>query len=95
MRRDADVGMPLSFWIINGRLAEEIKVFISDSKSQATIQKIKEIALSYEQEFMGEPTFAKAVVQLIEKTRADDKTKLALILETANITINLRDLKGP
>ena len=88
--------MPVSYWVNNGELAYQLMEFISQQKHQVPeryISKIKKIALNNEQEFMGEPTFAKSVVQLIEKINVGPEAKLNLILDAAKITIIIKNIK--
>ena len=87
--------LPMSFYTKNGTLAEKIMVMIAqETGTETTIKKIKEMALKNEQEVMGEPTFARAVIELIKKVKADPLTTLHLISDTAKITIIVRDLKS-
>lgn len=90
------VKLPQSYWIRNGKLADQIMLLIlknMNEQPETTIESIRGLALKHKQEVMGEPTFAKAVVELIEKIKTDHKTKINLIVDAAKVTINLRNLK--
>ncbi len=90
------VNLPVSYYLDNGNLAEKIIKIISQSNgeaAEATIANIRKIVHRENHEYMGEPTFAKAVFELIEKVTTDPGEKLNLILETAKITLLLRNLK--
>lgn len=88
--------LPDSYWIENGRLAAQIMTLInngSSAESRWLIQNIKQTAMEHKQEFMGEPTFAKTVIQLIEKIKAEPPAMLSMIADMARVTLKLLDLK--
>ncbi|NIR52588.1 hypothetical protein GWO43_28770 [candidate division KSB1 bacterium] len=90
-------GLPSSYYLYNGRIAEQVMNLISQKNGQlaeATIEKIREYVSEQEQEYLGEPTFAKAVAQLIDKIKTDPEDKINLILDTARITLLLKNLKA-
>jgi len=87
--------LPLSYYVNNGNLAEKTMKLIrrrDGEVAEATIAVVKALALQHEQECMGEPTFARAIVELIDRTKATADDKLALIEQTAKMTLLLRNL---
>ncbi len=90
------VGLPLGYYINNGNLAEQVMRLVALSEGdlpELTISNIKELALMHEQSFAGQPTFARALIELIEKIDTRPADKLNLISDIAKITIALKGLK--
>ncbi|MFQ5603974.1 MAG: hypothetical protein ACE5HS_11960 [bacterium] len=88
--------MSPTFWIENGKLAEQIRFFVEQSKNDKPhirIEKIKEFASELDQEISGEPTIARAVVEIIDKLKSDHETKIRFILNFTQITCRLRDME--
>lgn len=95
-RWDKYRNLPISYYLNNGTLAEKIIAIISQQDGEVaaeTIHRIQRMVHNENQECLGEPTLAKAVLELIEKVTADPGEKLHLILETAKLTLLLRNLK--
>jgi hypothetical protein len=85
--------LPRDFYVDNGNLAEKIMSVLSAKVADPIkLGRVREIALSQELEFMGEPTFARALVEMIDKIDASPNHKLHLISDAARITIALRHL---
>lgn len=64
------VGLPIEYYINNGNLAEQVMQLITLNQSdlpELTINNVKELAFQHEQWFCGQPTFARAVLELIER----------------------------
>ncbi|MFQ5707845.1 MAG: hypothetical protein ACE5HO_10375 [bacterium] len=93
--KNRKVRLPLSFYVNNSLLAEKVMKLISARDGELpglTMKNIQEMASRHEQECMGEPTFAKALIDLIEKVNTVPEHKLNMILELARVTIYLRNL---
>lgn len=96
LNRRSKVRLPLSYYIRNGEFAEKVMMAIQQGHGELadiTLAKLREMALKHEQEYMGEPTFAKAVVELIDRTKTNSNDKLKLISDITKMTIIAKIVK--
>ncbi len=64
------IGLPLVYYINNSKLAGQVMRLITLNEGdlpELKIINVKELALKHVQSFAGQPNFARAVIELIEK----------------------------
>lgn len=89
--------MPFQFYLENAEIAKRISELIRlnrDALPEIIITQIEKLVTGEKQTFQGAPTFARAVLHIIEKLDVSCEQKLALIWQTARITVSLGEVKA-
>lgn len=97
MRFDGRMPLPQAFYEANKDLALKVVHLIAatgDELPRLAITQITELVAHYPQDFEGNPTFAKAALDLIDKVETSAADKVILLRDLAKMTIVLQRLKA-